>query len=145
MPQLVQSWQFWAIIAAIFAALTAIFAKLGVQDIDSDYATFIRTLVVIALLAAILTIGDKWRNPTEIPGRAWLFLVLSGLATGASWFAYFRALKLGDAARVAPLDKLSIVLVAIFGVIFLGERLSAVNWLGVVLIACGALLLAVKI
>jgi len=145
MPQLVQSWQFWAIIAAIFAALTAIFAKLGVQDIDSDYATFIRTLVVIALLAAILTIGDKWRNPTEIPGRAWLFLVLSGLATGASWFAYFRALKLGDAARVAPLDKLSIVLVAIFGVIFLGERLSAVNWLGVALIAAGALLLAMKV
>ncbi|MCB1462325.1 MAG: EamA family transporter [Nitratireductor sp.] len=142
---MVQSWQFWAIIAAIFAALTAIFAKLGVQDIDSDYATFIRTLVVIALLAAILTIGDKWRNPTEIPGRAWLFLVLSGLATGASWFAYFRALKLGDAARVAPLDKLSIVLVAIFGVIFLGERLSAVNWLGVALIAAGALLLAMKV
>ena len=140
-----QSWQFWALLAAGFAALTAIFAKLGVQDIDSDYATFIRTLVVIALLAAILTVSDKWRSPTDIPARAWAFLILSGLATGASWFAYFRALKLGDAARVAPLDKLSIVLVAIFGVIFLGEKLSSLNWLGVVLIAVGALLLAVKV
>ena len=142
---LTASWQFWALLAAVFAALTAIFAKLGVQDIDSDYATFIRTLVVIALLAAILTVSDKWRSPTDIPARAWAFLILSGLATGASWFAYFRALKLGDAARVAPLDKLSIVLVAIFGVIFLGEKLSSLNWLGVVLIAVGALLLAVKV
>ena len=143
--QLTQSWQFWAILAAIFAAMTAIFAKLGVQDIDSDYATFIRTLVVIALLAAILTVSGKWRSPADMPAHAWAFLVLSGLATGASWFAYFRALKLGDASRVAPLDKLSIVLVAIFGVIFLGEKLSAVNWAGVVLIAAGALLLAMKV
>lgn len=141
---LTQAWQFWALLAAAFAALTAIFAKLGVQEIDSDYATFIRTLVVLALLALVLTIAGKWRNPMTLPGTAWLFLVLSGAATGASWFAYFRALKLGDAARVAPLDKLSIVLVAIFGVIFLGERLSGFNWLGVALILAGALLLAMK-
>ena len=142
---LTHSWQFWALLAAGFAALTAIFAKLGVQDIDSDYATFIRTVVVLVLLAGILTFSGKWTSLEDIPGKTWLFLILSGAATGASWFAYFRALKMGDAARVAPIDKLSIVLVAIFGVIFLGEKLSAFNWLGVVLIATGALLLAAKI
>ncbi|GIL02902.1 MAG: transporter [Alphaproteobacteria bacterium] len=138
-------WQFWALLAAAFAALTAIFAKLGVDEIDPDFATFIRTLVVLALLAGVLAVTGKWRNPATVPGRAWLFLVLSGAATGASWFAYFRALKLGDAARVAPLDKLSIVLVAIFGVVFLGEKLSGLNWLGVLLIAVGALLLAARV
>ncbi len=145
LPQLTQSWQFWALLAAAFAALTAIFAKLGVQEIDSDYATFIRTVVVLVLLAGILTFTGKWTSPANLPGKTWLFLILSGAATGASWFAYFRALKLGDAARVAPLDKLSIVLVAIFGVMFLGEKLSAVNWAGIVLIAAGALLLAARI
>lgn len=142
---LTQQWQFWALLAAAFAAFTAIFAKLGVQEIDSDYATFIRTIVVLVLLATILTFSGKWRSPFELPGKAWLFLILSGVATGASWFAYFRALKIGDAARVAPLDKLSIVLVAIFGVVFLGEKLSGLNWLGVVLIMGGALLLATKV
>ena len=139
-----QQWQFWALLAAAFAALTAIFAKLGVQEIDSDYATFIRTVVVLVLLALVLFVTGKWRNPVALPGKAWLFLILSGAATGASWFAYFRALKIGDAARVAPIDKLSIVLVAIFGVIFLGEKLSGLNWFGVVLIMAGALMLAMK-
>lgn len=137
------SWQFWALTAAVFAALTAIFAKIGISDIDSDLATFIRTCVIILVLGAMLTAMGKWRNPQTIPLKTWLFLGLSGLATGASWLAYFRALKLGDAARVAPLDKLSIVLVAIFGVLFLGEHLSSMNWLGVALIASGAILLAV--
>lgn len=142
---LTQQWQFWALLAAGFAALTAIFAKLGVQDIDSDYATFIRTVVVLALLAVVLTVSGKWRSPAAVPANAWLFLILSGAATGASWFAYFRAMKLGDAARVAPLDKLSIVLVALFGVLFLGERLSFVNWLGVAAIMAGALMLAARV
>ncbi|WP_422370940.1 EamA family transporter [Hoeflea sp.] len=137
------SWQFWALVAAVFAALTAIFAKIGISDIDSDLATFIRTCVIMAVLGAMLTVMGKWRSPQTIPLKTWLFLGLSGLATGASWLAYFRALKLGDAARVAPLDKLSIVLVAIFGVLFLGEHLSLMNWLGVALIASGAVLLAV--
>ncbi|MCY0147732.1 EamA family transporter [Hoeflea sp. G2-23] len=140
---LTASWQFWALVAAVFAALTAIFAKVGIADIDSDLATFIRTCVIIVVLGAILTVSGKWRHPSSIPFKTWLFLGLSGLATGGSWLAYFRALKLGDAARVAPLDKLSIVLVAIFGVIFLGEHLSALNWLGVTLIGTGAILLAV--
>lgn len=140
---LAASWQFWALAAAVFAALTAIFAKAGISDIDSDLATFIRTCVIIVVLGGLLTAMGKWRAPGTIPLKTWVFLTLSGLATGASWLAYFRALKLGDAARVAPLDKLSIVLVAIFGVLFLGEHLSAMNWVGVALIATGAILLAV--
>ncbi|MBN9241713.1 MAG: EamA family transporter [Mesorhizobium sp.] len=136
------SWQFWAVLSAAFAALTAIFAKVGVEAIDSDLATFIRTLVIVAVLAAILAMMGKFQAPNAISGRTWLFLILSGLATGASWLCYFRALKLGDAARVAPIDKLSVVLVAVFGALFLGERLGPANWLGVGLIAGGAVLIA---
>ena len=136
------SWQFWAVLSAVFAALTAIFAKAGVEAVDSDLATFIRTLVIVAVLAAILAATGKLQAPTAISGRTWLFLILSGLATGASWLCYFRAHKLGDAARVAPIDKLSVVLVAVFGALFLGERLGAANWLGVGLIAAGAVLVA---
>ncbi|MFK3963713.1 EamA family transporter [Ensifer adhaerens] len=138
-----QSWQFWALLSAAFAALTAVFAKVGVAQINSDFATLIRTVVILCVIAAIVAATGQWQKPSEISGRTWLFLALSGLATGASWLAYFRALKLGDAARVAPIDKLSIVMVAIFGVLFLGEKLNLMNWLGVVFIAAGALLLAV--
>jgi bacterial/archaeal transporter family protein len=109
------SWQFWALLSAAFAALTAIFAKVGVESVNSDVATFIRTIVILLVLAAILAATGQWQSPTSISGRTYLFLMLSGLATGASWICYFRALKLGDAARVAPIDKLSVVLVAIFG------------------------------
>ncbi|WFR97140.1 EamA family transporter [Rhizobium tumorigenes] len=137
-----QSWVFWAILSAAFAALTAIFAKIGISGVNSDLATLIRTMVIIVILAAIVTATGQWQAPSTISAKTWLFLGLSGLATGGSWIAYFRALKLGDAARVAPIDKLSIVLVAIFGVVFLGEKLGVVNWLGVALIASGALLLA---
>ncbi|OWZ93108.1 transporter [Sinorhizobium sp. LM21] len=138
-----QSWQFWALLSAAFAALTAVFAKVGVAQINSDFATLIRTVVILCVIAAIVAATGQWQKPSEISGRTWLFLALSGLATGASWLAYFRALKLGDAARVAPIDKLSIVMVAIFGVLFLGEKLNLMNWLGVGFIAAGALLLAV--
>ncbi|MFL9826775.1 EamA family transporter, partial [Rhodoplanes sp. SY1] len=130
--------------AAVFAALTAIFAKLGVEAVGSDFATLVRTLVVVVVLAALLTATGQWQAPGTVPARTWLFLGLSGLATGASWLCYFRALKLGDAARVAPLDKLSVVLVAIFGAAVLGERLSAANWAGVALIAAGAILVAYR-
>ena len=142
MGMLLSSWQFWAILSACFAALTAVFAKVGVEAIDSDLATFIRTLVVVAALACILAATGKWRPAHATSGRTTLFLVLSGLATGASWLCYFRALQMGDVARVAPIDKLSVVLVALFGVAFLGERLSAANWAGVLLIGTGALLVA---
>lgn len=139
-----ESWVPWALGAAVFAALTAIFAKLGVEAVGSDFATLVRTLVVVVVLTAIVTATGQWQAPGTVPGRTWLFLGLSGLATGASWLCYFRALKLGDAARVAPLDKLSVVLVAIFGATFLGERLSAANWAGVALIAAGAILVAYR-
>ncbi|MFC0809893.1 MULTISPECIES: EamA family transporter [Sinorhizobium] len=138
-----QAWQFWALLSAVFAALTAIFAKIGVADVTSDFATLIRTAVILVVVVSIVAVTGQWQRPTEISGRTWLFLGLSGLATGASWLAYFRALKLGDAARVAPVDKLSIIFVAVFGVLFLGEKLNLINWLGVGLIAAGALLLAV--
>src|ERR1700760_1897830 len=138
------SWVFWALLSAAFAALTAIFAKVGVENVNSDLATFFRTLVVIAVLALLLTAFGEWRPLSSIASRTYLFLTLSGLATGASWLCYFRALKLGDAARVAPIDKLSVVLVAVFGVIFLGERLSGINWLGVALVAAGAILVAIR-
>lgn len=136
------SWIGWAGLSAVFAALTAILAKLGLAGVGSDFATFVRTLVIGAMTAAILTAGRGWQAPGEVPLRAWVFLVLSGLATGASWLCYFRALQLGEASRVAPIDKLSVALVAVFGAAFLGERLSATNWAGVGLIALGALLVA---
>lgn len=139
------SWQFWAALSAIFAALTAILAKIGIEAVGSDLATFIRTLVVIAALAAFLTMTDQWQDPTSLGGRTYLFLCLSGLATGASWVCYFRALKLGQAAQVAPIDKLSVVLVALFGAVFLGERMAALNWFGIALIGAGAILVAIKV
>ncbi len=138
------SWIVWALMSAAFAALTAIFAKIGVAAVNSDLATLIRTLVVVVALVAIVSATGQWQQPREIPLRTWIFLALSGLGTGASWLCYFRALKLGDAARVAPIDKLSVVLVALFGVSFLGERLSPSNWLGIGLIAAGSLLVALK-
>jgi bacterial/archaeal transporter family protein len=137
-------WQFWAVLSAVFAALTAIFAKIGIENINSDFATFIRTIVILGCLAAFLAATDQFQSPGAISGRTYLFLVLSGLATGASWVCYFRALKLGNAAQVAPIDKLSVVLVAIFAVVFLGERPSWPNWLGIGLIAAGAVLIALK-
>ena len=138
------SWLPWALLSAAFAALTAVFGKIGVADIGSDLATLMRTVVILGTATAIVAATGQWQAPGTIPGKTWIFLVLSGLATGASWLCYFRALKLGDAARVAPIDKLSVVLVALFGVIFLGERLSGVNWAGVALIAMGAILVAVR-
>lgn len=138
------SWQFWAGLSAIFAALTAIFAKVGIQNINSDFATFIRTIVIIAVLGGILTLTKEWQPLGSITTKTWVFLTLSGLATGASWLCYFRALQLGDASQVAPIDKLSVVLVALFGALFLGESLLPIGWMGVVLIALGSFLVASK-
>jgi transporter family protein len=138
------AWWFWALLSAVFAALTAIFAKVGVAGIDSDVATFIRTVVILVTLGLILLALGKFHSPGEVSTRTWIFLVLSGLATGASWICYFRALKVGDAALVAPVDKLSVVLVAIFGVTLLGERLSGLQWAGVGLVGVGAVLLVVS-
>lgn len=137
-----ESWQFWALLSAAFAALTAIFAKVGIENINSDFATFIRTIVILLALGGILAATGQFQPLNSISSKTYLFLILSGLATGASWIAYFRALKIGQAAQVAPVDKLSVVLVAIFGVIFLGEKLTGPNWLGIGLIMAGAVLVA---
>ncbi len=144
MKDLMHAWQFWALLSAVFAAMTAILAKVGVSGVGSDFATLLRTVVVLGALALIVIATGQWQPLGQVPARSYVFLALSGLATGASWLCYFRALKIGDAARVAPVDKLSVVLVAVFGAVILGERLAALNWLGVVLIAAGAVLVAYK-
>jgi len=139
-----QQWFFWALGSAGFAALTAVFAKIGLEGVDSDLATLIRTAVIAVVLAAIVAALGKWRNPFELAPRTWLFLTLSGLATGASWVCYFRALKMGEASKVAPVDKLSVVLVALFAAIFLGERPVPREWAGIGLVAAGVFVLALK-
>ncbi len=142
MKPLIGMWQFWAVLSAIFAALTAIFAKVGVENVNSDFATFFRTIVIVCVLGVILVFTQQWQGLSTISAKTYAFLILSALATGASWLCYFRALKIGEAARVAPIDKLSVVLVALFGVAFLGEKLNPANWLGIALIASGAILVA---
>ena len=117
-------WFAWALASAAFAALTAIFAKVGLHGVDPDLATLIRTVIILGVLAVFVLATGKWTNPLGLAGRTWLFLALSGLATGASWVCYFRALQMGDASKVAPVDKFSLVLVAVFAFAFLGERPS---------------------
>ena len=141
---MITSWTAWALLAALFAALTAIFAKVGIEGVDSDYATWLRTLIVVAVLTAIVSSRGVMFSPFDLSGRTLVFLTLSGLATGASWLCYFRALQLGQAAQVAPIDKLSVVIVAIFGVAFLGERLTPTNWAGIAMIATGAWLTTMR-
>lgn len=137
-------WLYWALASAAFAALTAIFAKIGLEGVDSDFATLIRTAVIIVVLALFVSATGKLSNPFALPGKTSLFLVLSGLATGISWVCYFRALKVGQASQVAPVDKLSLVLVAIFAFIFLGERPTPREWLGITLVGMGVLVLGFK-
>ena len=135
---------FWAALSAVFAAMTAIFAKIGIQGVDSDLATLVRTAIIMVVLSAFVWYAGKWSNPFMLSSRTWVFLGLSGLATGASWVCYFRALQLGDASQVAPVDKFSLVLVAVFASIFLGERPALRDWLGIAMVAGGVLVLAFK-
>jgi bacterial/archaeal transporter family protein len=137
-------WVFWALMSAVFAAATAILAKIGLDGVDSDFATLVRTVVIGLVLGALVYVTGKWQDPTAIPHRALVFLTLSGLATGASWVCYFRALKIGEASRVAPIDKLSVLLVAVFAVIFLGERPSLKDWTGIALVGVGVLILSLR-
>jgi transporter family protein len=138
------NWFYWALLSAVFAALTAIFAKIGLEGVNSDFATLIRTAVILVVLAGFVYGMGKWSNPLELSGKTWSFLVLSALATGASWICYFRALKLGDASKVAPVDKLSLLLVAVFAFLFLHERPSTREWTGILLVGAGVLVLALK-
>jgi bacterial/archaeal transporter family protein len=143
--KLTLSWQALAFLSALCAALSAIFAKLGVAGINADLATFIRTAIILLVFALLLSITQQWQPVAQLSGRTWVFLALSALAAGGSWLFYFRALQLGDASRVAPIDKFSLVFVAVLGTVFLGERLSLANWLGVGLMTAGLLLVAFKV
>jgi len=138
------TWFFWAVLSAVFAAMTAIFAKVGLTGVDSDLATLVRTGVIAVVLAVFVIATGKWTNPMTLPVKTLLFLLLSGLATGASWVCYFRALKMGEASKVAPVDKLSLLLVAVFAVLFLHERPSFREWLGILMVGAGVLVLALK-
>ena len=138
------TWFYWAVMSAVFAALTAIFAKIGIQGVDSDLATLVRTAIILVVLSGFVWYAQKWSNPLRLSAKTWTFLVLSGLATGASWVCYFRALKIGDASKVAPVDKMSVILVAIFATVFLGDRPGLRDWLGIAFVAGGIVLLALK-
>jgi len=137
-------WFFWALLSAAFAALTAIFAKIGLDGVDSDFATLIRTAVIGLTLTGFVYGAGKWSNPWALRPKTWVFLTLSGLATGASWVCYFRALQIGEASKVAPVDKLSLVLVAIFAVLFLRERPSVREWVGIAMVGVGVIILGFK-
>lgn len=137
-------WFQWALLSAAFASLTAIFAKVGLEGIDSDFATLIRTVIILFAILWFVQYTGKWTDPFALRPKTWLFLTLSGLATGASWVCYFRALKIGEAAKVAPVDKLSVVLVALFAVLFLGERPVLKDWLAIALVAAGVVLLGIR-
>jgi transporter family protein len=136
------TWLVWALLSAVFAAATAVLAKIGVAGVDSNLATAIRTTVILLFTWAIAIALEKHTGLGAIGRRSWLFLVLSGICTGLSWICYFRALQLGEASRVAPIDKLSVVLVILFAAAFLGERLTLVKLLGGALVAGGAIVLA---
>ncbi len=144
MSGLSQSWLFWALLSAVFAALTAVLAKLGTEQVDSDVATLVRTVVILGLVFGIVALRGKLGGAGDVPVASLGWLVASGFATGASWLCYFRALKLGEASRVAPIDKLSVVFVALIAALVLGEQLPPLGWVGVGLIAAGAALLAMS-
>jgi len=138
------TWFMWALLSAVFAALTAVLAKIGLEGIDSDLATLVRTAVILVLLSMFVVTTGKWQNPLTLPHRTLLFLTLSGAATGVSWVCYFRALQIGEASKVAPVDKLSVLLVAVFAVLFLHERPSVREWTGILMVGAGVLVLALK-
>lgn len=137
------AWQAWAVLSAVFAALTALFAKIGVRDINPEWATFIRVLIILAVVGLIAwAAGGGMPDWSAVPRKTYFFLALSAVATGLSWLCYFRALQMGPASGVAPLDKLSVVFVAILAALFLKERPGMEAWLGIVLIAAGGALVA---
>ena len=140
----IPAWAGWALLSATFAALTAIFAKVGLQSVNADFATLIRTGMILAILGVFVLGTGQWQGPGTISARAWGFLTLSAIATGASWVCYFRALKLGDVSQVSAVDKFSLVLVAVFAFAFLHDRPSPRDWVGISFVAGGILMLAFK-
>jgi len=138
------TWFHWALLSAMFAALMTIFAKVGLRGIDPDFATLVRTLIIALILALFVVMAGKWSDPFRLSARTWVFLVLSGLATGASWICYFRALQSGEASKVAPVDKSSLLLVALFAWLFLKERPTPREWAGILMVGAGVIVLAIK-
>ena len=136
------NWLLWSLLSAFFAGLTAVLAKVGVSGVNVNLATAIRTTVVLGFTWGIAFATSKPSAVLELSRRTWLFLALSGMATGFSWLCYFRALQLGEASRVAPVDKLSVVFVMVFAVLFLHEPLTWQHWVGGLLIIAGAIVLA---
>ncbi|MFA5172541.1 MAG: EamA family transporter [Sulfuriferula sp.] len=136
-----ESWVIYALGSAFFAALTAIFGKIGVTGLSSNLATLIRTVVILVIIAAIVALRDEWQKLDLISARSWIFLVLSGVATGLSWLCYYRALQLGPVSKVAPIDKLSVALAIILGIIFLGEKLTWAVAVGGMLILAGSIVI----
>ncbi len=142
MRQFFPAWMPYALGSALFAGLTAIFGKVGVSGIPSNLATFLRTCVVLGFVGAIVAVRGEWQNPLRLPFTALAFLVLSALATGASWLCYYRALQLGPASKVAPVDKLGVVFAVILAFVFLGEQPAPRTIAGTLLIVAGAVVLA---
>ena len=138
------NWIYWSLLSALFAGVTAILAKVGVAGVDSNLATAIRTSVVLVFAWIVAYATAPLAALRSLTSRTWIFLVLSGLATGLSWLCYFRALQLGEASRVAPIDKLSVAFVILFSAIFLGERLTLMRGAGGLLIIAGAAILALE-
>ena len=137
-------WKYYALLSALFAALTAIFAKVGVRDVNSDLATAIRTTVILLITWGIALVGSHGGEIRNISGHTWLFLVLSGVATGLSWLFYFKALQVGDVSRVAPVDKLSVVITICLSCLLLKEQISAKVVIGALLITAGNVVLLIK-
>jgi len=138
------AWQLWAFLSAVAAALTAIFGKVGVEEISSNFATLLRTVFILGVTAVVVVLSRAQQPLSTISRRTYVFLMLSALATGCSWLCYYRALKLGPASGVASIDKLSVVLVALFSVAFLSDSLQPRNWLGIAMIAAGSALVALR-
>ena len=139
-----QDWKIFALASAFFAGLTAVLAKIGVQNIPSNLATLFRTAVILVFTGALVGLRKEWRHPWLLDKRCLVFLVLSGLATGLSWLCYYRALQTGPVSLVAPVDKLSLLFALFFSFVFLGERLNAYEWAGAALIFAGTLLIVFK-
>jgi bacterial/archaeal transporter family protein len=135
------TWVLFALGSAFFAALTALFGKIGVSGVNSNLATLIRTVVILFVTAGIISLRSEWQKPASITAHSWLFLILSGIATGLSWLCYYRALQLGPISRVAPIDKLSVAIAILLGVLFIGEKLTWPIALGGGLIVAGSIVI----
>ena len=136
-------WFILALLSAVFAALTSILAKVGISGVNSNLATAIRTVVVVIMAWGMVFLTNAQRNITEISTKSWLFLVLSGLATGASWLCYYKALQIGDASKVVPIDKLSVVITLVLAFVFLHEQFNVKSLIGCILIGVGTLIMVV--